>query len=440
MKNLSTIQQNSKDKLFANQQPIYKYILFTILILLSFATIKLGGTLRVSQILLILTAFLFFIIDFTDRKNDYNLLLFLFFGAVGMSLVSLNSSYEKFGEIKFIIKYFLIFPATFYVGAKMVQKVGIKNLAPIFEIVAFIYAFMAYIIYFSILPQNIIDLIVHYREGFGGIKYLDFQGTFFEAGWFAFATSALLMAAFFIRYEFNIWPKNRVFLYLIYGFVFIALIFSKNKTIWIAFIAILFILSIIKVIMLLFYSNYYQPSYIIYKNYTLNRLKKINPFKIFIILILIIAFLAIINDLLKEPLISMEMINEKLQEERGKAFITIMQLLKESNWLGGYGFGFVEYYFSTMPITIMGLGEGSGMVFNSYLDIWLSVSFIGLLFHLILLGISIKTQYFFTLALPLFCFIFANFNPAIGDEYYYLLLGLSYGIIQKYIKKNPAYA
>ncbi len=423
-----------------NSLPSHKnyfgYLFFVILILLSFSTLKVGG-IRFSQLLLILTAFLFLANDYSIKKNDYSILLFMLFGAIGMTLVSLNSSFGKVGEIKFIIKYFLIFPATFYVGAKMIQKVGIKKLAFIFEIVAFIYALVAYMIAFLPIPESILNLIVHYRTGFGGSQYLDFQGTFFEAGWFALATVSMLVAAFLIRYEFKIWPKKRIYLLFLYLFVSVALLLSKNKTIWVALILIGFILIVLKTVMLLIYSNQYKYDH---KHPIIKRLSAINPIKTTLAILFTIFLLVGINELLTEPIFSTAMLEEKLEHERGKAFSVVLKLLEDSSWLGGYGFGFVEYYFSTMPFEIMGLGEGSGMVFNSYLDIWLSASLLGLIFHILILIFSISGRYYFTLVLPLLYFIFANFNPAIGDEYYYLFLGLSYGIIQKYVKKRESYA
>ena len=46
------------------------------------------------------------------------------------------------------------------------------------------------------------------------------------------------------------------------------------------------------------------------------------------------------NIILDKPIISIPMIEEKLNDERGKAFLAAITLLKNSDWLGSYGFGF----------------------------------------------------------------------------------------------------
>jgi hypothetical protein len=419
----------------------YYYIVYLmIFILLSLSTIKAPGGLRVSQLLIIGTFFSLLIVDFADKKNDYKILLFFITGAAVMSLISLNSIHGKVGEIKFLVKYFLIFPATFYVGAKMIQKIPLSTFAKTLEIVAFLYVLVAYMIYFLPIPPSILDLVVHYREGFGGIHYLDFQGTFFEAGWFALAVFSTLASSIFIRYEFNIWPKKLGWLYGLYLFSFSSLLLSKNKTIWIAIILITLILVIYKGVVLLLYTNRYQPKNISYDNPTVKLFSKINSFKIISVVILFVLILFIVNETLPQPIVSAEMIQEKMEHERGKAFSVVMDMIKNSGWFGGYGFGFVEYYFSTVPMGILGLGEGAGMIFNSYLDIWLSASILGLIFHIMIVYICLSSSYYITMVIPLLFLIFANFNPAIGDEYYYLFMGISYGIIQKYVKQRYEYA
>ena len=68
------------------------------------------------------------------------------------------------------------------------------------------------------------------------------------------------------------------------------------------------------------------------------------------------------------------------------------------------------------------------MLFNSYLDVWISVGIIGLLYHLILLKMSFSTTHLFTLIIPIYWFIFCNTNPSMGVEEYYLFLGIAYGL------------
>ena len=147
--------------------------------------------------------------------------------------------------------------------------------------------------------------------------------------------------------------------------------------------------------------------------------------------IIVILVFFTINSLLTEPIISMAIIEDKLNNERGKAFLAAIKLLENSNWLGAYGLGFIEQYFSVYTDRIIGLGAGSGMIFNSYLDIWISAGILGLVYHFTLLGMSFSRSHLYTLIIPVYWFIAANTNPVIIDEYYYLFLGISYGLLLK---------
>jgi len=105
-----------------------------------------------------------------------------------------------------------------------------------------------------------------------------------------------------------------------------------------------------------------------------------------------------------------------------------MKLLDESSYLGGYGFGYIEYYFSHLQTSIIGLGKGVGMVFNSFLDVWVSAGLIGLFFHLFMYVLSFSKEHFLCIVVPMTLFVYNNFNPFIGYEYHFVFLGLSYGL------------
>jgi hypothetical protein len=407
--------------------------------LLSLSALKIGS-MRLGQLSILGLFALIMIDDYNHKKIDFKILFYFLLGAVLMALISKNSIYGKVDETKYIIKYMIIFPATFYIGAKIVEKITLKDIVNILDITVFIYFLVAYLVYLEVFP-NSLDFLLRYRnDGFGGELYLEFQGTFDEAGTLAMITYLMVSISFLIRFEFNIWYKNRVFNNIFYLFVFISLIMTRNKTIWVALLGIIFSLVVLKMFFMLIYSNRYQPKYILEKNRTLKMFQNINSLKLITFFIFILVSLYIANQyLLSEPLITEKLLQKKLSSERGKAFVYAIKLLKESDWLGGYGFGFVEYYFSHLNTTIIGLGKGVGMIFNSYLDLWISVSFIGVFFHLGLLYMSFSKEYFLTMILPLTLLIYNNFNPFIADEYYYILLGLVYGFTQKYVLKRIEY-
>ncbi len=387
-------------------------------ILLSFLalTMQVGLVIRVSQIYLI-ALFGFILLNDMHHKNlDFKILSIFYLGAIVMTLISFNSMYEKFGEIKFIIKYFIIFPAAFYVGRTVVQKITINQFILIIEISVAIFALLGFLFYFVSMPNFIVELLTNDR----GI--LEFKGTFFEPGDFATVVGLFLLTSFFLRYEYKLWPKNNHLLIIFYAFLILALLFSRNKTIWIAYGLIMLYFIFYKVKLSL-HRDLQQT-----KSSLISLVSKINEVKLLLLLSIIIVIFYFINDSLKEPVISWEILEYKWEHERGKALLTVLGLLRDSSWFGGYGFGFVESYFSGYGDEILGLGEGSGMIFNSYLDIWLSVSIFGLIFHFIILYISFSSKYLFTMIVPLYLFIYANTNPAIGNEFYYLFLGLCYEI------------
>lgn len=381
---------------------------------LSIVSINAGINIRVGQLSIL---FLFAIIFMIDLKNyavnEIIVIFFLFFGFL-LTLISYNSSFSKIGEIKFIIKYILIFPAIFYIGQWTIRNLPKRKFLIAIEITATIHIFMAFLL--SFYP---ISFIYNDRGELSG-----FQGTFLEAGWFSLVLGALILTSILIRLDYKL--NFTYFHYILYFSAVISEILSKNKTIWIALLIILFFLMIIKT----FITNHSNTRYSIYK------LKQINSFNFVLTFVLLIVFFFIINSILEQPIITIDMIEEKLKDERGKAFFAAITLLKNSDWLGAYGFGFIQQYFSVYTDDIIGLDSDSSMLFNSYLDIWISVGILGVIYHLILLKISFSSTHLFTLVMPLYWFIFSNTNPTMGIEEYYLFLGISYGLILKNKKKE----
>jgi hypothetical protein len=73
---------------------------------------------------------------------------------------------------------------------------------------------------------------------------------------------------------------------------------------------------------------------------------------------------------------SQDQLNVRLDEERGPAFEEATNLIYARPF--GYGFGFVEAYFQSLPYTIRGLGEGTNSVFSVPLDLLIIAGPIGL--------------------------------------------------------------
>ena len=115
--------------------------------------------------------------------------------------------------------------------------------------------------------------------------------------------------------------------------------------------------------------------------------------------------------------LSGQLLQVRLQDERGLAFLQSVQLLSE-NWLG-YGFGFVEAYFSNLWFVIKGLGVGVNSVFSAPLDLLLIAGIPGLIFWAVFfLGIGLRSV---SLLLPIAAW--SLINPLHQSEITYLFIG-----------------
>jgi hypothetical protein len=115
--------------------------------------------------------------------------------------------------------------------------------------------------------------------------------------------------------------------------------------------------------------------------------------------------------------LSGDLLNVRLEEERGLAFAEGVNLVSSNPF--GYGLGFVESYFSSLPIEIRGLGEGVNSVFCAPLDLWIIGGPVGLAFWAVFfLGLG-------TGALPLLAPVAALslLNPLHQSEIVYFFCG-----------------
>ena len=114
----------------------------------------------------------------------------------------------------------------------------------------------------------------------------------------------------------------------------------------------------------------------------------------------------------------------RLEDERGLAFVETVKLISD-NWLG-YGFGFVEAYFSQLWFSIQGLGKGTNSVFSSPLDLMLIAGIPGFVFWLVFFaGVGLRAV---ALLVPIAAWSLTN--PLHQSEIVYLFMGIlmSWGI------------
>ena len=116
--------------------------------------------------------------------------------------------------------------------------------------------------------------------------------------------------------------------------------------------------------------------------------------------------------------LSQELIEIRLEEERGLAFQVSLALI--SSHTLGYGLGFVEAYFSHIAILVRGLGEGTNSVFAAPLDLAIISGVVGLaLWVIFFLGIGIgAVSYLAPIA------VWSLLDPLHQSETVYLFMGM----------------
>ena len=402
--------------MFISKKDIWYFLFLIMIVSLSMMTLKIGSA-RLGQLTILIIFILIIIHDTLKKQLDIKLIIFLWIFPLFFIFISKLSDYPKIKEMTFIIKYMTILPASFYVGSRMVTFIGIKGIISLQEKLVIIYGSLAILL--SIYP---IAALIHDRGALTG-----FQGTFWETAGLADAVFIAFMLALTLRYDFSVPIKSKWLAVLFFMFTFFILLSTRNKTIWLGAI-----FGFSFVIIHFMYTKYILTGFVYNKKNINKYLKKMKSFNIPLTALLILIFIIfayIYNSyLLEKPMITQEILKVKIEEERGLAFKYAIELLKDSNWLGMYGFGFVEYYFESLYVQVIGLGKGSGSIFNSYLDIWIAVGLAGLLYHFLLLQLSFSSKYLTTMILPFYMFIMANFNPVAAGEYYFLYLGILYSI------------
>lgn len=415
----------NRSAMFIGKKDIWYFLFLIMFVLLSMMTLKIGP-MRLGQLSIMVVFILIMIHDTLKKQLDLKLIIFLWIFPLFFIFITKLSDYPKIKEMTFIIKYMTIAPASFYVGSRMVTFIGIKRLITLQEKLVIIYGTLAILL--SIYP---IAYLIHDRGVLTG-----FQGTFWETAHLGNAVVMAFLLALLLKFDFKIAFKSNWTAALFLAFTFFILLSTRNKTIWIGII-----FGFIVVIVHFTYIKYILTGFA-YNKKNINRyIQKMKSFNIPLILLLIfifIVFFYIYNSyLLEDPIITQEILKVKIEEERGLAFQYAIALLKDSNWLGMYGFGFVEYYFESLFVRVIGLGAGNALLFNSYLDVWISVGLIGVLYHFLLLKFSFSSRYLTTMILPVYIFIMSNFNPFAADAYYFLYLGILYSIArEKYLNKH----
>lgn len=360
--------------------------------------------LRLAQLLLIMGFGVLGLRDLMNGTLRWGILLSLLGAGVMLCVISWVAPYTKFKQLVFFIKYLFLFPAAFYLGARIMLEMSAARIAVILELVLLAGCAMA-----LLLEWYPITILIHERpEGLAtGIK-----GSFWEQGEFAFFIGLMMLSSIALRMHSGEWPQRRWPLVLLYLLAIGCALASENRTIWLALILALMLGGLL-------YKDPAGPNGVA---------ARWGP-RIVAAGIFILILMWIYNSILPpaEKLISAELLTTKWETERGAALRIAAELIADKPWLG-HGFGFVEAYFGTWAIGIVGLGAGVAQIFNSYIDLWVSVGIFGLIYGLGLIWYVLDRRVLFNCFVVTYLFVFANTNPVAQSEFYYLFLGAAYAL------------
>jgi O-Antigen ligase len=385
---------------------------FVILYLLTLPALKLpiGLDMRVGQVMILVGFIALWLHDLLRRQVAWGILL----GLVGLgtlfSGISLLSPYPKVKEVVFIIKYATLFPATFYLGYRLLGRMTVAQAVWVLEATLFVACVTSIVLHYYPVP-----FLIHERPEY---LSLALKGSFWEQGSLAFFLGLFFITALALRISQTLWPRNKLYLLALYGLALGCALASKNKSIWLG-IGAAFLLA-----------GFFNPGAVTaaYRFWDRAKARSLRRWGLrFLVLVaVLIPALALYNaNLDPDKIVTLEMLDHKWQSERGAALRTSIDLIAEDPWLGK-GFGFVEAYFGAREQNAIGLGEGVGNVFNSFLDVWLAVGVLGLVFSLGLLVLCFNRRSLVAVLVVPYLFVWANLNPMTTSEYYYFFLGLCY--------------
>ncbi|MFM0731899.1 hypothetical protein PQQ52_15565 [Paraburkholderia sediminicola] len=336
------------------------------LFFLSLEFVQIGGA-RISQLWALL-ALIFFLIKKSVRLQGREVLAFGQFIGVALLLTGF-SGYDHVKPLEQIIKFVVIYP-TFYLLGRSFGRHYLSHRLPFGYLALF--GFLLYQLAVQKLNVPVIYQTVEFMQD-------SLHGSFKEHNWFAtffFCTS-------FVLFLQSGKKTSDIGKFLALGAA-VALL-SESKTVLI-------------------------PCGIVLMTQTRGR--------IYLKIIAIAAGSALYYYKFSQQL-SGDMLSVKLEQERGLALIVSIGLVAK-DWLG-YGFGFVESYFATSAITVIGLGAGTNSIFCSPLDFMLIAGVPGVLFWLVFfcgLGLGWRTMLCLS---PLAAW--SLINPMHQSEMVYLFCG-----------------
>ncbi len=390
---------------------------FAILYLLTLDALKLplGLDVRVGQVMLLVGFVALWLHDLLRREVPWDILL----GLVGLgtlfSGISLLSPYPKVKEVVFIIKYVALYPATFYVGYRLLGRMTVAHAVWVLEAILFVTCVTSVFLHYY--P---VSFLIHERPAHLSVAL---KGSFWEQAGLAFFLGLFFITALVLRISETLWPRTKLYLLALYGLALGCALANRNKSIWLALGAAFLLAGFLN-------PGAVTATYRFWDRATARSLRRWG-LRFLVLVAVLIAALALYNASLdpSEKIVTFDMLEHKWQSERGAALRTSIDLIAEDPWLGK-GFGFVAAYFGTHEEKVIGLGEDVGNIFNSFLDMWLAVGVLGLVFSLGLVVLCFDRRSLVAVLVVSYLFVWVNLNPVATSEYYYFFLGLCYAAVR----------
>ena len=383
---------------------------FIVLFLLSLQSTKisLGMEIRIGQVALVAVFCVLLVTDLQGRKAKMGMLLTLFFFGLLFMAISSISLYPKNKENGFIIKYLFIYPAAFYLGQRALSLLEPKGVIRICESVLWVSCLLSIVVHYYPISS-----LIHVRPPHLSVAL---KGTFWEQTVLAFFFGLLLVTPLALRIKYRIWPSTTWSMWVLYLLVVTCIVASRSKSFWLAAWSSL-------LCVLLFNRDTFA--------HNIEGLRSIDKvavkswgLRVFGGVCVSVLAMTLYNSSLdpQEQIVNEAMLQHKWESERGAVLGASLDLIAQEPWLG-LGFGAVEI---ATADTGIGTGEGTGMIFNSYLDMWISVGVLGFLYSLWILFTAYGRQSFPSQIIVVYLFIAANLNPIAQNEEYFIFLGFAW--------------
>lgn len=395
------------------------YFIVLFLLTLQATKISLGMEIRIGQVALVTVFCVLLVTDLQGRQAPMKMLLILLFFGFLFAAISGVSSYPKIKENGFIVKYLIIYPAAFYLGQRALDLLRPRGVIRICESVLLLSCLLSFVVHYYPISG-----LIHVRPPHLSVAL---KGTFWEQIGLSFFFGLLLLTALALRLKYGMWPSKKLGILTLYVLVLAGLVASANKSVWLGAWSSLLCVA------------FFNRDTFAHNIVALTSIDKVAVkrwgLRVFGGVCVSVLAVGLYNSSLdpQEQIVNEAMLQHKWESERGAVLRASLDLIAQEPWVG-LGFGAVEI---ATADTGIGTGEGTGMIFNSYLDIWISVGILGFLYSLWLLIMAYSRESFPSQIIVVYLFIAANLNPVAQNEEYFIFLGFAWACAHETTNSPP---